>query len=52
MCKPSQDFEVVKHIEDLLATLYSYFNSSPEQTLEFQKLALVWNPKVTKYLEI
>ena len=32
-------FEVVRHVDDLLATLYSYFNSSPKHTLEFQKFA-------------
>ena len=30
------DFEVVKYVEDLLASLYSSFNFSPKLTLEFQ----------------
>ena len=36
------NFEVVKHVEDpfqFLVELYSYFNSSPKHTLEFQNFA-------------
>ena len=34
------NFKVVRHVEDFLVALYSYFNSFPKRTLEFQKLAL------------
>jgi hypothetical protein len=43
-------FEVVKHVEDLLASLYSYFSSSPKRTLEFQKLAACLESKGNKIL--
>lgn len=42
------EFEVVKHVEDLLAAMYSYFSSSPKRNLEFQKLAVCLASKGNK----
>jgi hypothetical protein len=44
------EFKVVKHVEDLLAALYSYFSSSPKRSLEFQKLAACLESKGNKIL--
>ena len=44
------EFEVVRHVEDVLAALYSYFSSSPKRTLEFQKLAACLESKGNKIL--
>ena len=44
------NFEVVRHVEDLLAALYSYFSSSPKRILEFQKLAICLEHKGNKIL--
>lgn len=33
------NFEVMKHVEDVLATPCPYFSSSPKPTLEFHKFA-------------
>jgi hypothetical protein len=44
------EFEVVKHVEDILAALYSYFSSSPKRSLEFQNLAACLESKGNKIL--
>jgi hypothetical protein len=43
-------FKVVRHVEDLLAILYSYFNFSPKWTLKIQKLAPCLDSKCNKSL--
>lgn len=46
------DFDVVKHVEELLASLslYMYFNSSPKHTIEFQNFATCLETKGNKIL--
>ena len=46
------NFEVVRNVEDLLATLYSYFYFFLNFTLEFQNLAVCLESRVLKSLGI
>ena len=43
------DFDVVKYLAELIASLYTYFNSSPKRTIEFQNLATCLEMKGKKY---
>lgn len=45
------NFEEVWHVEDLLATLYLYFNFSPKLNLEFQKLVACLESKGNRILK-
>lgn len=45
------DYDVVKHIEELLASLYMYFNSSPKCNIEFQNNATCLQTKGNKILK-
>lgn len=38
----------MKHVEDMLAAMYSYFSSSPNSNLEFQKLPTCLKSKGNK----
>jgi hypothetical protein len=47
----SSNLIFIAHIEAFMVNLYDYFNHSPKQHLEFQKLVTIMETKVNKIIK-